>query len=181
MAKDPFFISAVIARMEMSGRGSNYVHTLLNKIRVGSSIRPQEIKEAICRLWLKIEERDQVIEAATELIDFVIAKYDVRSPDEFTCPYHKRLNDLLGERTRIHREGVNILADKPKVEEVDYQAKFEALADAVKEFYQVGHWTCDRQTPKPEHIYFEQLRDAARIEPGHAPEPAHPEQVSLDV
>ena len=119
MAKDPFFVNAVITRMEMSGKGSGYVHRLLNKIRVGKTISHREIREAICRLWLIIEKKDE--------------------------------------------------------EDIDYKAKFIALQDAVREiYYEAGHWQLDRPAPKLENEYWEQLRDAAGFEPGHAPKPKVP-------
>jgi len=35
-----------------------------------------------------------------ELIQFVVNKYSVRNEAEFTCPYHRKLAQLLGKNIR---------------------------------------------------------------------------------
>lgn len=39
----------------------------------------------------KLENLLNIIQSSVDLMNYVIEKYNVKSYDEFTCPYHKKL------------------------------------------------------------------------------------------
>lgn len=51
----------------------------------------------------------------------------------------------------------------------DFEQTFNTLREAVEKLYDAGHWTCDRDVD--ERALWENVRDAARIQPGNSPKP----------
>lgn len=73
-----------------------------------------------------------------------------------------QIDVLLGELDKQRNQAVAIIA-------ADTQ-KLHALQAAVKALYTAAHWRADRHV-EGAHQLWEAVRDAAGIEPGHAPKP----------
>ena len=51
--------------------------------------------ELFCEAIKQDNRKNEIINNATELMIYVIGKYDVKSYDDFTCPHHKKLAKSL--------------------------------------------------------------------------------------